>query len=225
MSTLTVNPDAVTGLTTVDGPVARIGVSDADWATIRAGAGNFNRTSSATDYIWYYVGKAGGILWDSLLRGIATFDTSPLGSGATISAATLSYFGSSKLNGAGDGGTTNIYTSTPAANNNLANADYGQLGSTAQCDTAISYASWSNTAYNDFLFNATGLSNISKTGVSKFGTREVTHDVANVAPANSTNETSITVVEADNGSNKPKLVITYTAVTSKPNLMPLLGIA
>jgi hypothetical protein len=93
----------------------------------------------------------------------------------------------------------------------LSTADFDTLGTTAFCDTAITYSSWSTVAYNDFSLNSSGLSNISKTGISKFGGRFVA-DASGEAPTWSTEgTTSILAYMADYGSNKPKLVVEHAS--------------
>ena len=62
--------------------------------------------------------------------------------------------------------------------------------------------------YNDFALNASGLSNISKTGVSKFGlrlTQEIAGDPTWVSEA-----TNSLRFQAADGANAPKLIVTYT---------------
>ena len=224
MATLTVYPDPSSGATTVDGAVARTGVTDADWATIRAGAGKFTRVvgfGTGQEYAFYWVGNAGGETWNTLQRFIATFDLSSI-AGATVSAVTLSIYPNAKLDPASVAPDLNVYGATPAADNALANADYGQTGATAYCDTPITYANFNvaSPAYQDFVFNATGIAAVqtavdAATKVFRLSLKNANKDVANVAPTNTTNETSMTIESADKGTTyRPRLVITYTAEAS-----------
>ena len=206
--TLTVYPDAGTGATTVDGFVRRV-VDSGTWADIHDGVGtSVNATSASETYFYWYFGGAG----NELRRTILTFDTSSLGSGATISAAVMSLFGAGKADGAGKSPNIDIYASTPASNNNLVAADYQQIGTTSQTGSPITYANYSTTTYNDFTFNSTGTSTISTTGISKFGARNANYDVANVDPASTSFGTYMSGYYADQAgtANDPKLVITYT---------------
>lgn len=213
-STLTAYPSPGT---TVDGYVSRSNVVES-WSTIRAGAGT-NNDSSQTEVELRIASE-----WNSspnfahLYRFIALFDTSALGSGATISAATLSLNGTNKSNTFSHTSFEyNIYTSNPASNTALANADFTTLGTTKQSDTNITYTGWSTTGYNDFAFNATGIGNISKTGISKFGAREALYDAAG-ASLTYENDKIIRVYfnasDASGTSTDPKLVITYTTVNN-----------
>lgn len=66
---------------------------------------------------------------------------------------------------------------------------------------------------NAFTFNATGLGNIAKTGISKFSARNANYDAANVAPTwSSLQRSALEAFYADNGgsTNDPKLVVTFT---------------
>src|SRR3989344_4566684 len=91
--------------------------------------------------------------------------------------------------------------------------DYTTLGTTALA-TAISYTNWSISDYNDFTLNSSGLAQISKTGISKFGMREASYDVANTQPTwGSGQEFSVSGRFADKAgtSEDPKLVVTHSA--------------
>ncbi len=213
MATLTVNPAAGTGGASVDGQVARDSVNE-NWATIRAGAGTSVGTGGASQQIWFTVGGVTGGNFNQLTRFICTFDTSALTSGATISAATIGFYGSNVRTDRDTPG-TQVVASTPAASNNLANGDYNQLGSVA-FSTRILNSSWSTTGYNSFALNASGITNISKTGVSKFGVVESEYDLTGSTPPGFTqgDVMSASAYTADNGSSEPQIVITYTVATN-----------
>ncbi len=213
--TLTVYPDAGTGGDSVDGYVDR-SVASETFSTLRSGAGVnvdtihtlevYLRASSTTDQ------------YNLLERIIATFKTSSLTSGATISAASISFYGTLKGNTLGSPD-FHICASTPAADNNLSSTDYSQLGSTSF--GSVSYASFNTSGYNDITLNASGISNISKTGVSKFGAR-ISWDILNSltgATWSSGTYARFFATDSDYGSNKPKLVVTYTAITFIPQIM------
>ena len=213
-STLTKNPASIGTDNPVDGFVARQSVIELI-GDIRSGAGNYSSvgrldTIDAAVYI-KFDGSSNGY-WNALKRFICCFDTSSLTSGATISAAVLSLYGFGKA----DPTTAitpnvDIYAATPANTNALADSDYGQIGATSQTGSPIPYASFATSAYNAFTFNATGIGNVSKTGISKFGTRNANYDVANSAPTWSAGSGHYMTVNASGeASNKPKLVVTYT---------------
>lgn len=217
-TTLTVYPDAGSGATSVDGFVGRNGV-DETFATIRAGAGTVNNPSNEFLNV-NVIGSATNDQYSSLARSIMTFDTSSLTADATISSATLSIYGRTRIDTSSNNPTMDIYASTPAADNNLENADYGQVGTVSQTGSPLTYASYATEVYNDFTFNATGRGNIDKTGVSTFGVRNENYDVAGVAPTwNTSTVYNTTGYTADTaGTTKdPKLVVEYTTpVTETP---------
>jgi hypothetical protein len=228
--TLTVYPDASSGATTVDGYINRIGV-DQTWADIIAGSGT--NVLVTGDLVVRITASGTTNQWAELYRNILTFDTSALTADATISAAVLSIYGWSKLDNLSITPDCDIYTATPAANNNLATSDYGQIGTTSQTGSPITYAGWDDAGYNAFTFNATGRGNVSKTGISKFGWRNANYDVAASPPA----WTSVAVsrlsgrsVDTGGAGEDPKLVITYTTshaytkeLTQSLKVMPVLS--
>lgn len=224
-ATLTVYPDANPETTSVDGRAIRNGVSET-WATLIAGAG-VSASDTVTDV--NFNGTPDAVLdkWARLDRVITLFDTSALGSTATISSAVLSLWGNSKSDPTGLTPNIDIYTSTPASNTALVAGDFSQIGSVSQTGAPISYAGWNGAgAYNAFTFDATGRGNISKTSVSKFGVRNANYDVAASAPTwNALASIDIGFAMADTAdtTNDPKLVITYTLPTAaKPALNLLL---
>jgi hypothetical protein len=214
LETGTFNPDANPESTSVDGTVLRSTASAGEtWSTLRGGAGTVADDDNTSDWSQAIRSGTTSNQWNILSRSIFLFDTSTLPDSATLNSATLSLYGTAKT----DGATAitpdiNIYTSTPASNTSLATSDYGQTGTVPQCDTAITYANWSTSGYNDFVLNSTGLGNISKTDISKFAGKNANYDVANSAPTWSSGEVShnTSCNFGDNASNKPKLVVTYT---------------
>lgn len=208
--TLTVYPDADPETTTVDGDVFRATVVET-FSTIRSGAGNAFRNE--TTIIHRLVAHNTESNYTSLVRGIHLFDTSTLSSNAVLSSAVLSLYGVGKSNGLGLSTAhraLSLVESSPASNTTLVNSDYGTLGTTRYADD-FAYDNFSTTGYNDITLNSTGLSNISLTGITKFGTR-LAVDTDNGTPAWVTIEsTSITIRSSDypNGTFGPKLLVTY----------------
>lgn len=216
-TTTTVYPDPNPETTSVDGTANQsytIG-SGATFATIRAAAGNGSDPTSASIY-------PAGLFTDNvtnqyrnLYRSIFLFDTSSIGAGQTVSAAVLSLLGDGK----GDDATAitpdiNIVASTPASNTDIVNGDYTQLGATAFA-TAITFAGYSTSAYNDFTLNASGIAGVVVTGVSKFGARNDNYDRANSAPATWTSLTdhyfSCKFADVAGTTSDPKLVVTHAS--------------
>src|SRR3989344_2533141 len=202
------NPNPET--TSVDGIMAR--TTDGTWTEVRTGIGesssdtlllgSFRLQSAATTNVW-----------SELDRAIFGFDTSSIPDTDTIDSATVSFYGSSRT----DNFSQSIVLDrrVPTSPTAITTGDYNLSGWNVveQATGRITIASLSITGYNDFTLNATGLSNISKTGVSWYGLR-LSADFDNSEPtwAASLNA-NINVYFADQtGTDKdPKLVVVHTA--------------
>jgi len=216
-TTLTKYPDPDPETNTVDGSVEHNVGTYTTWAAIRDGAGTGAYPTVASEAAqWIAAGDAAGT-WQVIARGIFLFDTSALTADASISATVLSLYGQSKQDVEGWTPNLDIYTSAPASNTDLVAGDFDSLGTVSQTGSPITYASFSTAGYNDFTFNATGKGNVSKTGVSKFGSRNANYDVANSAPAfTAFASNGIAVYYADQAgtANDPKLVVEYSLSVS-----------
>jgi hypothetical protein len=212
-TTSTFYPDAGTGSTTVDGKVMQDGGANT-WATIIAAAGNVAADTAATDYIPLIYPSATTDRWVDLSRGIFTFNTAVINTDE-ISSAIFSLYGADKTDAGSTGFSVNIYSAAPASNNVLVAGDYDSLGTTAYSDTNIAYADLSLAGYNDWAFNATGKSAINKTGITPIGVRN-NFDVTATPPnwGGSDQYSAFIPYMADNGSNKPKLVVVHAPSTS-----------
>jgi len=217
-ATATFYPDADPESTSVDGSIRHF-TEDTTWANIRDGVGTETWDTSVDFQSAYILSGLNTDEWQGIIRSVYLFDTSGLPDGADISATTLSFYGTLAYYNPWDL-TLNIYSSAPASNTALVAGDYDSLGTTAYCDTGIAASSWNASGYNDFPFNATGIAAIDKTGVSKFGARDATYDVANSPPTWVGDSTSsIKNYFADQGSGyEPKLVVTYTLPVDPPTV-------
>jgi len=219
-ATLSSYPDPHPESTSVDGKVFRslaINTSDT-WTDIRNGAGTWATDTQQGPIVniqggWSY-------RWQTNQRSIYLFNTASIGSSSTISAATFGIPGGSKNNQLGGSPSINVYTSSPASNTALVAADYNPFGTTAQSATPILYSNWgsSTTSYHTWTFNSTGIGNVSKTSVSKFGVREVTWDVNNSSPTwGGTLNFNMVGNFSDTSAGTaydPKLYVTYTLPTT-----------
>ena len=214
-TTSTFYPDPNVETTSVDGHVSYF--TAAAWSTVHdATVGSTVADSDASATIQGYndSGFAG------VSRIFTLFDTSSIPNNATINSATYSLFESTTFNGANDGNDfVSVVTTSPASNTALALEDYDQIGTTEQHTTAERKditTGIADNAYNNWTLNATGISNISLTGITKFGAREG-HDLLNTPPGSSYNEATFLSAETAGTTSDPKLVVVYTAVdTTSP---------
>lgn len=209
----TFNPDADPESTSVDGHVY-YSLSDQTFATIRGAATGTSASPSNADLSVAEIYSSNlADKWNTIVRGFFLFDTSSLTEAATISSATFSIYGTA-ISDVFDQ-SIGMITTTPASNTDLVVADYDQVGTTLQA-SAIDLGSYSASAYNDFTLNATGLGNISKTSISKFGT-SLSCDYGNSEPTWAQNTYArAKCYLADQGSNEPKLTVTYTLPGGNP---------
>lgn len=227
--TLTAFPDPDPETTTVDGTVWRnVEPGGESWGTIRTGTAT-NSGDSATTLAQIYIRSNGSTdLWDFMGRAITLFDTSPIADTDTIDSSTYSIYNGATAISDNFNLAVSMVTTTPASNTSLATGDMTNFGTTKQA-TDIDLTGISSNAYFDFTLNATGLTNISKTGVSKFGFR-FDKDNDNSAPtwAASTNggwpSGTLSSADATGTSEDPKLVVNSTSVGSVINRLLLMGI-
>lgn len=211
-TTNTFYPDESTGNTTVDGNVTRGDVNET-WATIIAGTGTEHADNVAQEYFAMLRTSSASPNFSHFKRSFFLFDTSSIPDGDTVNSATFSVYGSSKVNQNSSSPDINLYSSNPASNNDLVNGDLQNVG-TAAFSTTITYAGFSTTGYNDFTLNASGLANITKTGVSKFSLRNANYDVAQSVPtwnsASSVDGFYGYFADETGTSKDPKLVVVYS---------------
>ena len=206
---------------TVDGVLVRSAV-DQTLADIRAGAGTSNDYASADIQIVRLQASTTSGQYKDLRRGILLFDTSGLPDTATISEAILSFVANAStdtLSGsASDNSAIVLVASTPASNIVLENADFSQVGTTDFGRSAKQGSlTIDSSTYNNITLNASGISAISKTGITKFAMR-YGWDFDNTATGltwSSEGIQRISIATAEAGTaTTPKLVITYSTVVA-----------
>lgn len=218
--TLTVYPDANTETTSVDGYIRLVQADSNPWTnTVNAADGDSADDSSA-DLV---VSAENVSSNDRIFRIITLFDTSALTTSANISDAVYSLHGDSSIISAA-AWTWRVVSSNPASNTSLAVGDYDSLGSTAFASDYAS-GSYNATNYNDMTLNDAGKAAISLNGITKFGVREVDHDIGDSDPGDN-NRYLAQFRSADQAgtADDPKLVITYTLGGGAGKNMLLLGV-
>lgn len=229
-ATLTAYPDPNPETTTVDGYAGRYEASGESFATIRAGAGNEFDDTNTNNVAARLYSDTTTDLFEEMTRGIYLFDTASIDDAATISAAVFSLRGTGKANGNGSPA-LHVVASTPASNTALVNADYGQLGSTDF--GSVAYAGYSISAYNDITLNSDGRANISKTGVSKFGTRtswDLNNSFTGAWVSGADSNFQAYFADETGTTRDPKLVVTYStsvaySITAAQGSLAFTGIA
>jgi hypothetical protein len=210
-------PNAHTESTSVDGYSGQDNVLGS-WATVRNAVTGSTAGDSGT-VLQMYVGNynvGGAKYW--IYRSALLFDTSALGDTDTIDSATLSLYPVTKL--ADSLSLTNtsfrMVTSTPASNTAVTTADYDQFGLVAGAtDLAISGITTGSYSMV-FTLNATGLTWIDATGITKLGVRHTadTEDENPIAPGSADDYSLIYASSADTTgtTQDPKLIVTHTAI-------------
>jgi len=191
------------------------------WANARAqttGAGASSSTSSI-QAVDIFMGANQGERFGDNYRTFFLFDTSPIPDANDIISATFSFIGTSKITEIAD--SVALTMSDPASDTEIVNGDYYRTRSlvTKQATSIpISGIDVGGSTYTDFTLNPTGLGNISKTGMTRFGTKSE-FDLAD-SPVPSTGITGsdrqviglvVLASETDGTSSDPKLVVVHSA--------------
>lgn len=169
-TTSTFNPVAGVGTGPLDGYTGRQGVNEI-FGTIRAGAGTAHGESNTEFAGTLLIATSTTDQYSFLRRGGYGFDSAPIPDTDTIDSATLSIHGSTFDGGSGNnlGGTPayNITSFSPADTDDWANSDFANFGGT-EFASEITLSSWTDTDFNDFALNASGLAHIDKAGLTHF---------------------------------------------------------
>jgi len=151
-------------------------------------------------------------LFAQLFHSYLLFDTSSLGSSVVISSSVFSGYYIYKLNDLGSPD-LHLAASNPASNTGLVVADFPNVSRTSF--GSITYANFTASQYNNITLNASGISNISKTGISKFSLQlswDLNNSFGGTWIASSWATMNINSAETAGTSQDPKLVVTYTVV-------------
>lgn len=155
--------------------------------------------------------------WTVLQKSIFLFDTSSIPDTDYISSGTLALRGYSKIDQLSLGSTYKIdlVSSNPASNNVFISADWNTFGTIKLNSNDVNYDNWDISNYNNFILNSTGLSLISKNGVTKFGIRDYFDRIDSPPTWISGQSTRIYgyfVNYGDYTNYSPKLIITHSPV-------------
>jgi hypothetical protein len=183
------------------------------WSTLYNGAGT-SADHTASTFFLNTNSTSTTNQFGSNFRDAVLFDTSALGSGATITDATLEVVVTSIV-ATLFADTVGVGTSDPASTSALVSSDYANSHwtSTRQAtDIAVSSLTADSSTYNVFTLNATGKGNINKTGITKFGLRYGS-DLDGTGPTwTNNNLNAVTFASAEEtlpGDKRPRLVVTH----------------
>ncbi|OGT23553.1 MAG: hypothetical protein A2W47_04570 [Gammaproteobacteria bacterium RIFCSPHIGHO2_12_38_15] len=206
-------PDPNPETTTVDGRAFQA-VTDT-WANLVAGAGTTAGDSDAATDAPVGNSEVAANTWGIIIRGFFLFDTSTIPDTDSITAADFVIDVNLKddQNTSWDSASV-IVSSAPASNTAIVAGDYDSRGTTAFSATKLlaNVVVGSNT----WAFNSTGLTNISKTGVSKFAF-VWDDDRSNTTPpweASKNNQINLDFADTADTTTDPKFVVTYAVAAT-----------
>lgn len=186
------------------------------WSTLRAGAGTDSSGTNAAIAGHLISHGNTSTNWVQIIRGYFHFDTSSL-TGATISAATISFVGSTKSNDANFSSTSDldlhVVAASTASDTAIANSDYGNISATSFGSKSYDTFNVDGSTYNDITLDSNGIANINLAGISKFGTRAAA-DLSDTNPSASVETNSRIYIkhsETAGTSADPALIVTYTS--------------
>lgn len=204
-TTTTFNP-------TQDGWAGRQSAAEESWATRRAGAGDLVRDQDdgTSEAVSLRKGTTNAV-YNIFRRGFFSVDTSSIPDGATITAAKLRIYVNSKTETIASQSLT-LCNGAMVSNTQIAASDFeANVAATTIWAPAKTLASITTGAYNEWEFNATGLTGVSLTGFTKFSLIYES-DRANTEPTGGA-AADVASVDFNFGnavSNKSEFVVTYT---------------
>jgi len=120
-----------------------------------------------------------------------------------------------------------VITCTPASDTGMVADDFDQFTTTEQHATGQrkDITNITTGVYTDWTLDATGLGNISKTGITKFATREG-HDILDIpfVGSNANNQISASAADTAGTSQDPKLEVTHSAGTTIKDIIRSFGV-
>lgn len=179
------------------------------FATIRAGAGTgVNRENAAEECdLWAHTTTD---TWREIDRCIFAFFTGTIGNTDIVSSATLSFYGIGAQDDFDLAAVIDRKVLDSATTTYMADYDVGNWAGVEQAPR-LDMDSWNTAGYNDFVLNATGISNISLTGSSWYGIR-TSGDFDNSAPtwvSSALEAIILNMQDAVGTANDPKLVVVH----------------
>lgn len=223
-TTSTFYPDPNPETTTVDGTIRNQAAGG--WSSVQ-GAATGTTAFDSLSVIFTSAEFVSGTTFN-IDRAFMLWDTAAIPDTDDIASATVDFFIDVIENGINDANsyTTIVGLTSPASNTALATADFDQCGAIdnpTKFSNDVDHDSLTDEAYYSWTINATGLANISKTGITKWGWR-MGHDIVDSTPGTGTvNEINADSADASGTSQDPRLVVIHAAPSSA-RFLPVLGI-
>lgn len=192
------------------------------WATMKASSTGAAKDDTDTiTRVGLLHDEASGDKWRAIERSVWLFDTSAIPDTDTIDSASLTLTSNGKAAAENFYEAVNIYASSPASDTALATGDLHSFGTTKFCDTGCQLASWpASGSTQEFIFNASGLAAISKTGKTKLGGRGSEFDAGSGTPSGSAsgnvNEIYIRSVDYTGTTSDPLLTVVHSSPVVGP---------
>jgi hypothetical protein len=177
-----------------------------DWATTRAATtADNNRSADAVN--WFGARTAG----DAVERLFFVFDTSSIGTGNNVTAATLYIYHRGSDFSDPDNIRGFVVSNTQVSNTSLVNTDFDNIGTTSLGETGYGLTT-SGAGYKSNTLS--DLTTVSKTGSTKYAV--ITDRDSNNSPPGGNNYRDFYMSEQTGTGNDPYLYVTYSAITA-PN--------
>jgi hypothetical protein len=182
------------------------------WSTQRDAASGTAHDDTATNAQTYLTATTTTDEWNNIHRAVFLFDTQALPDGDTISAATFKF--ASTYKDASFAQSAVLVATNPASNTALANGDYSRFTFTDQAARLLySSVDTGGSVVNEMALNATGIGNISKTGITKFGVVG-SADADDTPPAWYSSRDGWIQLKSSASAVPPQLVVTHSAPTA-----------
>lgn len=182
---------------------------DQTWANIIAGVGTTADTVTTPTDCAFLQTSATLNQYGTLVRSFYSFDTSLIGTPSTVSDVIISIVGTGKVNAVGSPD-FHIAGGTLTNSNALVTGDFVNRGVTSF--GSVTYANFSTAGYNSITLNASGIANISKTGISVFSAQlswDILSSFTGVWAGSQNTGFQAAYADTAGSTSDPKLTVTF----------------
>lgn len=208
----TVYSDADPETDTFDSELWYLNAAGVTWASARTanGTATDDDKSTVSGIQWKIDDESGKV--QTLYRAKHGFNNPQIDAGDDIDSVIVSFYGTAGADPHNDDFEVALTNDGSHGSDTAAtNSDFENVGNTEYA-SRIAYDSFSQSGYNDFTLNAAGLAAFNKNSENWYSVIEGKYDLDNTSPTldGSVDWTYLRWYGADNGSNKPKMVITHS---------------